>query len=329
MARLEAAMSVPRSTAARFAEWARASRGTVEEASLEHARVCRAIMEDQAGALDAALGPKAGKWAYLAMLNAEGVILVMHGLQWWAEAPGGTRNQRGHMVTFEGEVRTGTQVPNLWRFDEPEEHLFRLLALPPVLLSDTAKFYANAANGEYYRATVVPDAGGPNWAPTCGRLIPIPIEWAPMFLDYPESGAAFCQLVDLINLVKEAERDKFTYLARSMAYACLSASEEELPISTMSSKWKRMVMSKTTKMWATSAWMGLQPPDETEGDGPQAVTISDFSSVFGGPATRTAVTIPLNNPPWAQGPAKWASDRKWGGKHNRGGAERIPLCQIS
>jgi hypothetical protein len=180
MAKLEAAMSVPKSTAARFAERARASGTTVEEAAAEHERFCRAIVEDQAGACDAALGPSSAERAYLAMLNAEGVFSVMHGLQWWAEAPGGTRNQRGYMVAFEGEVHTGTGVPNLWRFDEPEEQLFRLLTLPPISLSNTAKFYANTANGEYYRATVVPDTGGPDWAPTCGRLIPIPIERAPI-----------------------------------------------------------------------------------------------------------------------------------------------------
>ena len=75
-----------------------------------------------------------------------------------------------------------------------------------------------------------------------------------------------------------------------MAYACLSASEEEQPLSTMSSKWKRMVMSKATRTWATSAWIGHPPPDEGDEDGPPAETspptISDFSSVFGGQARR-------------------------------------------
>ena len=300
MARLEAAMSVPTSTAGRFAERARASRATFDEAAAEHARVCRAIVEDQAGACDAALGPSSADRAYLAMLNAEGVFSVMHGLQWWAEAPGGTRNQRGHMVAFEGEVRSGTGVPNLWRFDEPKEQLFRLLTLPPVLLSETANFYANPANGGYYCATVVPDAGGPDWAPTCGRLIPIPIEWAPMFLDYPDLGTAFCRLVDLINSVGEAKKNNFTYLARSMAYACLSASEDEFPISTMSSKWKRLVMSRVTKAWATRAWMGQPPTEEAEADEPPAATSNDFFRVFGGPATRTAVTIPTDCPPTGQ-----------------------------
>jgi hypothetical protein len=89
-------------------------------------------------------------------------------------------------------------------------------------------------NNEYYRTTVVPDAGGASWAPACRRLIPIPVKWEPMFLDYPDLGTAFHRLVDLVNLVNGAERDKFTYLTQSMAYACLSASEEKHPVSTMS-----------------------------------------------------------------------------------------------
>ena len=119
----------------------------------------------------------------MAMLNTEGVFSVMHGLQWWAGAPSRASNQRGKVVAFEGEVRMGTKVPNLWRFEEPEEQLLRLLTLPPVSLSNTARYYADRANDKYYRTTVAPDAGGAGWAPSCRGLIPIPGEWAPMFLD--------------------------------------------------------------------------------------------------------------------------------------------------
>jgi hypothetical protein len=130
----------------------------------------------------------------------------------------------------------GTNVPNLWRFEEPEEQLLRLLTLPPVLLSNMACYYADRVNDEYYCTTVAPDAGGAGWAPLCGCLIPIPVEWAPMFLDYPDSGTAFCRLVDLVNSVNKAERGKLTYLARSVAYACLSTSKEGHLVSTMSAR---------------------------------------------------------------------------------------------
>ena len=82
MAGLEATMAMPGSTASCFAERARASQATAEEVATEHAAVCRLIVDNQAGALRWALGPEATERTYLAMLNAEGIILVMHGLQW-------------------------------------------------------------------------------------------------------------------------------------------------------------------------------------------------------------------------------------------------------
>ncbi len=93
MAGLNAAMDMSGSTASCFAKFARARQATAEEVATEHEAICRAI-DDQAGALESALGPKAKGRTYLAMLNAEGVFLVMHGLQWWGGALGGACNQR-------------------------------------------------------------------------------------------------------------------------------------------------------------------------------------------------------------------------------------------
>jgi hypothetical protein len=173
--------------------------------------------------------------------------------------------------------------------------------LPQVLLSDTARFYEDKTNDKYYPTTVVPDEEGPGRAPACGQLIPIPVEWAPMFLDsYPKAGTAFRRLVNLVNLVDRAEQDKFTYLARSMAYACLSANKGEPHVSTMFIQWKRMVMSRPTKTWAQSIWTGPLLPEEAEEDRPRATacppTTSNFSNVFGGQARQTAVTIPVSSP---------------------------------
>jgi hypothetical protein len=100
-----------------------------------------------------------------------------------------------------------------------------------------------------------------------------------MFLDYPDSGTVFRRLVDLVNLVDEAERGKFTYLAWSVAYACLSASKEEHPVSTMSARWKRLVMLRTTRTWATSAWTGQPPSDKAKEDRPITSASKHFSTV--------------------------------------------------
>ncbi len=54
----------------------------MEEVATKHEAVCRLIVDNQAGALSKALGPKATERTYLAMLNAEGVFSMMHGLRW-------------------------------------------------------------------------------------------------------------------------------------------------------------------------------------------------------------------------------------------------------
>jgi hypothetical protein len=59
MAGLEATMAVPGSMAAWFVECAQANRATAEETATEHEAVCRLIVDNQTGALGAALGPKA------------------------------------------------------------------------------------------------------------------------------------------------------------------------------------------------------------------------------------------------------------------------------
>jgi hypothetical protein len=81
MAGLKAAMAVSGSMTSCFAERARARQATVEEVATEHEAICHTIVDNQAGALKSALGPKAKGQTYLAMLNAKGIFSVMHGLQ--------------------------------------------------------------------------------------------------------------------------------------------------------------------------------------------------------------------------------------------------------
>jgi hypothetical protein len=81
VAGLEAAMDVSGSTAFHFAERARAHQATMENMATEDEAICRTIMDNQAGALESALRPKVKRRTYLAMLNTEGIFLMMHGLQ--------------------------------------------------------------------------------------------------------------------------------------------------------------------------------------------------------------------------------------------------------
>ncbi len=52
------------------------------------------------------------------------------------------------------------------------------------------------------------------------------------------------------------------------------------------------MMSRVTKTWATSAWMGKPLPDKITHRKLTTPPIDNFVSIFGGQAKRTAVTIP-------------------------------------
>jgi hypothetical protein len=294
MAKLKAAMTKPGSMAAWFAE--QVGLTTVTKMAATYEGMVRSMVEDPAGAFAVALAPEAKERTYLAVPNKEGVFSVFHGLTWWADAPGGVCNQQGNLVAFKGNICSGRGVPNLWRFDEPDEQLFRLVKLPPVALRDVARFYASDDNDDYYRDTIVPDKGGAGWKPMCGHLIPIPGEWAALFLDYPDLGTTFRRIVDLINLVDEAKRVKFQHLVQSVAYACLSASKSARPMSTMASKWKRLIFTKPTLDWAQLAWSGqVKSAEATNGVATTTLAMSpanDFASIFGGSA-RWPVRIPI------------------------------------
>ncbi len=119
MAKLKATMTKPGSTAARFAK--QVGLTTVTKLAATYEEMVRSMVEDPAGALAAALAPEAKERIYLAVPNAEGIFSVFHGLTWWADTPGGVPNQQGHLVAFEGNIRSCCRVPNLWRFDEPNK----------------------------------------------------------------------------------------------------------------------------------------------------------------------------------------------------------------
>jgi hypothetical protein len=150
-----------------------------------------------------------------------------------------------------------------------------------------AMFYALDNNNDYYKGTIVLSKGKAGWAPMCGCFILIPGEWAALFLDYPDLGTMFRWIVDLINLVDKTEQVKFKYLTQSVVCACFLASKVPKPVSTMASKWKRLIFLKQTHDWAKLVWsIQLQFAEAATG-GTSLMTsvmppVDDFASVFGG-----------------------------------------------
>jgi hypothetical protein len=93
------------------------------------------------GSPEAALNPRAPKWAYLAILNGAKHFLVLHHLYQWKAPEGACSCFEGCIVAFEGEVRDEYGFPLLWRFEEDNEDLLQLTHLPENLSTQVALFY--------------------------------------------------------------------------------------------------------------------------------------------------------------------------------------------
>ncbi len=102
---------------------------------------------------------------------------------------------RARVVAFGGEVQTNDDTLDVFIFKEDKEALFKRLYLPRVLVTETMKAYKQNSNGDYTHTFVLdPTVEDRNNKPTT-RMMPIPLEWAPIFVDNPTLGWRFdrCQ----------------------------------------------------------------------------------------------------------------------------------------
>jgi hypothetical protein len=108
-----------------------------------------------------------------------------------------------------------------------------------------------------------------------GRLIPIPLSWAPFFPDYPTMGVAFRCLIHLMREALPADKSHLRPFADGIALACGTLHPTAAtPLSALVSRWKRVPYSKPLLAGAAVAW---EWPRGT----PDART-NHFDSLFGG-----------------------------------------------
>ena len=104
------------------------------------------------------------------------------------------------VVAFEGDIWPQGPTPNVVVFDKAKDTMFRRLFLPPVRLPETLRQYSARANGNNQNNTFVVDLAvtervtGP-----VTQVIPIPIEWAPMFVDGPILGQPSAGYLTCLN----------------------------------------------------------------------------------------------------------------------------------
>jgi hypothetical protein len=205
--------------------------------------------------LATALGPKAAKRIYLAMVDGDGSFSVLHNLARFKELAGMRSRAGGRIMAFEGEVRDNFGLPPLLQFDKPDDNLFALDSFPLPALHSAAIFYhQDGENDLWFHNKVVPS---PPSGQRYSSLISVPTKWAPWFLDNPDLGTTFRRLIFLMQEAEQEDRELLRHFAASITYACGSPDPRaNRPVSTLLSKWRQVNYSKATLHWATVQWEG-------------------------------------------------------------------------
>jgi hypothetical protein len=281
-------MDLPGTSAARFAAWATLKYSSEEEWANEFESFVAALrVEDSA--LTTALSPAAAGQTYLAIVGGSHTFLVLHGLQRWQARKRSSVND-GRIVAFVGETLHDNQPPDVWRFEGREEDLFRLHGFEEIAPRPVSDFYhaLDSHDDTFFAEAHLGDEG--LWV---GALIPIPLMWAPLFLDYPNLGTTYRRVQDLVGGVDPSQRRLFKPLLMSVAYACHRRAGSQ--DSAIAMEWRRIARSHHSLPIMTDMWADGQSEEERTGeeDQPQlkdppeiipparTTPVGDFDSLFG------------------------------------------------
>jgi hypothetical protein len=88
-------------------------------------------------------------------------------------------------------------------FDKEEVNLFVRVHLPPAPLLQTIKKYKSSCGNDQNYAFDWGASNNKMDTVTSTWMIPIPMEWAPMFVDGPNFGTVFRWLVDLFDSIEK------------------------------------------------------------------------------------------------------------------------------
>jgi hypothetical protein len=158
---------------------------------------------------------------------------------------------------------TAGTTPNVAVFNEAKDTLFQRFNLPRAPVAETNARYSSQANGNNQSHTFVVDplvTARVTGAVT--RMIPIPMEWVPMFVDGPNFGTAFCWVFDLFDSLNEDDQTGLYPILEVIGMVCCTANDSDMPPSTLSTQWTRLMYHAWTKRWAAEAWARHLDPVE-------------------------------------------------------------------
>ncbi len=154
-------------------------------------------------------------------------------------------------MVFKGDIRPQGPTPNIVVFNKAKDTLFQRFNLPRARLVETNARYSSRTNGNDQSHTFVVDplvTARVTGAVT--RMIPIPMEWAPMFVDGPNFGTAFRRVFNLFDSLDEDDQTSLYPIVEMIGMACCAANDSDTPPSTLSTQWTRLTYHARTKRWA-------------------------------------------------------------------------------
>jgi hypothetical protein len=197
-------------------------------------------------ALEGALDPELSKArAYIAVLaDYQLGFTLLYNLQRVDQELRPRNPIRAQVVAFGGEVQTNGGTPDVFVFKEDMGALFKRLYLPRVLVAETVKEYKQDSDGNYAH-TFVLDQTVKDWntKPTT-RMMPIPLEWAPMFVDNPNFGTVIRRMRDLFMSITDDKRYRLVKIFEMMTRACCAAKVSDGASSTLAIDWRRLIYER-------------------------------------------------------------------------------------
>ena len=157
---------------------------------------------------------------------------------------------RARIVAFGGEVCAKGTTPDVFVIEGEETTLLDRLYLPRVSVMETFRAYEVDCDGDYAHTFVLdPTVEDQKSRPTT-RMMPIPLEWAPMFVDNPDFGTTIGRMKDLFMSVNADKRRRLVDILSMMTMVCCSASEDTNAESTLATDWHMLTYHASTRRWA-------------------------------------------------------------------------------
>ncbi len=199
-------------------------------------------------------------------------------------------------MAFGGEVRPDDNTPDVFVLEEDKEDLFKRVYLPQVLVMDTLKVYKQDSEGDYTHTFVLdPETRHKKAKPTT-RMMPILLEWAPMFVDNPDFGTMVRRMRDLFMSVTDDERYRLVDIFGMMTRACCATREEDRAGSTLAINWRKLKYHAKTRAWAEEKWALLKSNVGEDEEAMEQSDLEDYGESFRGEMARPSVVIPAARP---------------------------------